>query len=137
MKIAHCVLAGFLLSAVVVQGQNQDKNPRLVKPFMSFVKAGTFLEMKEAERTSYTTGLMDGFLASGLWGASNETMAGLISCTRDMDVKQVSAIIAKYVQGHPETWHLALSAEAFNALRTSCPGGLPIIDRKLDPAPQR
>jgi hypothetical protein len=88
MKIAHCVLAGLFLFAVVVQGQNQNKKERLVKPLQFFVKAGAFLEMKERDRILYTSGLMDGFFASGFWGASNETVAGLVSCTRDMDDKQ-------------------------------------------------
>jgi hypothetical protein len=73
---------------------------------------------------------MDGFYASVFFGATDETVANLNSCTKDMDSKQISAIITKYVKDHPESWHLPLSVEAYNALNTACPGGLQIIDAK-------
>ncbi len=84
--------------------------------------------MSEADRMLYTSGLMDGFFASALFGASGETVASLSSCTRDMDSKQVSAIITKYVKDHPESWHLPLSVEAYNALNAACPGMLKTIN---------
>ncbi len=98
MKLAHCVLVGLCMSAVVVvRGQDHNKTDRIVKTPQSFVKAGPFLEMKEADRILYASGLMDGFFASAFWGASDETVAFLASCTRGMTDKQVSAIIVKYV----------------------------------------
>jgi Ssp1 endopeptidase immunity protein Rap1a len=84
--------------------------------------------MDESNRVVYITGLMDGFFASGAFGATGETVAALDSCTKGMDNKQVSAIITKYVKDHPEAWHQPLSIEAFNALNTvACHGGL-IVD---------
>src|SRR5580704_1658305 len=80
------------------------------------------VEMTDAARVFYTAGLMDGFYASALFGATDKTVANLHLCTKDMDSKQVSAIITKYVKDHPESWHLPLSVEGHNALNAACPG---------------
>jgi hypothetical protein len=127
---ALCVLALFFLSVVPVTGQKENRKPRIVHVPPSNVKAEAFLELSDADRVLYTAGLMDGFYASAIFGASNETVANLSSCTKDMDSKQVSAIITKYVKEHPEGWHLPASGEAFNALSHVCPNGLRIIERK-------
>ena len=107
-----------------------QKQPRVVSAPSSYYKAEAFVELGEADREMYSAGLMDGFYASALFGASDETVNNLISCTKDMDSKQVTAIITKYVKDHPETWHLPLSADAHNALNKACPGGLRIIGAK-------
>ena len=89
-----------------------------------YLKAGQFLALSELDRVDYITGLMDGFYGVAMFGASDETVAILNSCTKDMGSKQVTAIIEKYVRDHPESWHLPLSVEAYNALNSACPGGL-------------
>jgi hypothetical protein len=128
MKVALCVLVALGLFAVFANGQKEK--PRVIFTPPHFYKAETFPEMSEAERQLYVTGLMDGFYASTLFGASDETVANLNSCTTDMDSKQISAIILKYVKDHPEIWHLPLSVEAFNALNATCPGTLRIVPVK-------
>jgi len=80
--------------------------------------------MEETERITYVKGLMDGFYASGMFGAPDETMTKLDACTKGMDSKQLTAIILKHVKDHPETWHQPLSIEAYNALNGACPGVL-------------
>lgn len=130
MKPALCVLALVFLFAVVTQGQKEQGKPRTVVTPTYYYKAEEFLELSDADRMVYTAGLMDGFYASGLFGASDEIVAKLNSCSKTMDSKQVSAIITKYVKDHPEAWHLPLSIEGFNALNTACPGSLRIIEGK-------
>jgi hypothetical protein len=124
MAFVRLVLAGACLLYMIPHEQQQSREDRVVKSPQYFVKAGAFLDMKESDRALYASGLMDGFFASAFWGANEGTVGALTSCTQGMTDKQVSAIIAKYVQDRPETWHHPLSVEAFNAFRTSCPGGL-------------
>jgi hypothetical protein len=123
MKLSFCALLAFCLSASAAQGQKGKNEPHVVT-MPSFYKAGAFLEMGDADRMVYVTGLVDGFYASVLFGATDETVASLTSCTQGMDNKQLSAIITKYVKEHPEVWHVSLSVEAYNALNAVCPGGL-------------
>jgi hypothetical protein len=128
MKIVLCTLGILGLFAVVAHGQNQK--PRVIFSPPSFYKAEAFVELNEADRQMYTTGLMGGFYASAFWGASDEAVANLTSCTKDMDSKQITAIITKYVNDHPEDWHLPLSTQAFNALNKACPGVLRVVPQK-------
>jgi Rap1a immunity proteins len=122
MKLAVYLLAVLSFLAVAAQGQKEKRKPRVLYEPPHFYTAETFLEMNEADRLVYASGLFDGFGASALFGATNETIANLASCTKDMDSKQVSAIITKYMKDHPEKWHLPASVEAFKALNDVCPG---------------
>jgi len=88
------------------------------------VNARVFIALPENDRVTYTTGLMDGFLAAEVFRADGSAVERLGVCTKPMDSKQIMAIITKYIQEHPETWHLPASVEAFNALNYACPGGL-------------
>jgi hypothetical protein len=108
----------------------QKQKPRILYTPPAFYKAEAFVEMKEADRQVYTAGLIDGFFASAFFGASDETVANLTSCIKDIDTKQLSAIITKYAKEHPENWHLPLSVVAHDALDKACPSGLRVIDAK-------
>ncbi len=129
-RIAFCVLVVLLISVAPVTGQKAKGKPKIILDPPKYFKAEAFLELSEADRTTYTAGLMDGFYASTFFGATDETVANLTSCTKDMDSKQVSAIITKYVKEHPEKWHFALSALAHSALDAACPGGLRIVEAR-------
>lgn len=119
MKAAFCVLV--VLCFFVAAQEGKKNTMRTFKTPPNFYKAEEFIDMGEASRVLYTSGLMDGFYASALFGATDKTVANLTSCTGEMDSKQVSAIITKYVKDHPEGWHHPLSIEAWNALHDVCP----------------
>jgi hypothetical protein len=119
-----------LSASVLITDGHQVKEGRTYPAPRCYVKAGKFLELSEFERVVYISGLSDGFYGSAMFGAGDETLDRLNSCTKDMDSKQVTAIVSKYVTDHPETWHLPLSVEAFNALNAACPGGLSVHNRK-------
>lgn len=128
MKTRLCILIVICTCAVAGQEQKSKREPtRVIHEPPYYYKAESFLDLNEADRLVYTSGLMDGFYASAFFGANEETVKNLTSCTKDMDSKQVSAIITKYVKDHPESWHLPLSIQAFNALNIACPGGLKIV----------
>jgi hypothetical protein len=129
MKLSFYALLLFCVSASAAQGQ-KDKNEPRVLSVQSFYKAGDFLEMGENPRMLYVSGLMDGFYASTFFGASDEAIAALTSCTRGMDNRQLSAIVTKYVKDHPEVWHLSMSMESYNALSAACPGILKVVNGK-------
>jgi hypothetical protein len=102
----------------------QAKTERPFNPPACFVTAKVFIALPEDDRVTYTTGLMDGFYAAEAFRADGAIVERLRLCTKPMDSKQITAIISKYIQAHPETWHLSASIETYNALNTACPGGL-------------
>lgn len=118
MRFALCVV--FCIVSIGVESQNRSG----IITSRSYCKAECFIGMSEADRIMYTTGLMDGFYASPYFGGEDRLAENLSRCTKQMDTRQIAAIITKYVQDHPEYWHLALSAEAWNALSQACPGAL-------------
>jgi hypothetical protein len=122
MKICLSFLAFLCVSALLMNGQQVKREGRIYPTPTCYVKASKFLDLKEYERVYYISGLMDGFYASAMFGASDETVGRLNSCAKDMDINQVTAIVSKYVKDHPQWWHLPLSVEAYNALNDACPG---------------
>ena len=125
MKPAFCVVAVLYLFSIAAGRQKEEEKPRQFQSPAHFYKAEQFLEIKAPlQQETYTAGLMDGFYASAVFGAPDETIERLTSCTKGMDSKQITAIIVKYVKDRPEDWHYPLSLEAFNALNSACHGGL-------------
>ena len=123
MRASFCVV-GLALCLLSSPGQETKNSRRTITISTFHVRAGRFLELSEPERLIYTAGLLDGFYGSMLFGATEDKMNKLSLCTKDMENKQVTAIIEKYVKEHPQTWHLPLSGEAYNALSGACPGVL-------------
>jgi hypothetical protein len=116
MKTAFWIVA-LCVFTVGLYGQ------KLVVPF-GFYKGEQFLDVNETEKTTYTEGLIDGFLGSGLFGAPNEAVDSLKSCITGMDNKQLTAILTKYIKDHPERWQEPTGLLAFNAFSLACPSGL-------------
>jgi hypothetical protein len=116
--LALCILTALGLSALATDGQQKGR----VSPMpTSYIKAGKFLELTEVERVAYTMGLLDGFYGSALFDATDEAVDRLNSCTKEMDSKQMTAVISKFVTDHPEKWHLPLSMGAYDAINSVCP----------------
>jgi len=88
------------------------------------MKTERFISLSENDKIVYSAGLMDGFYAMQIFGASEGTYQNLLDCTRDMDLTQIAAIITKYAKDDPEIWQYPVSIEAHNALNDACPGGL-------------
>lgn len=126
MKACLWAFAVLCVSALVMDGHQVKGEGRTYPTPTCYVKAGKFLELQEYERVYYISGLMDGFYASAMFGASDETVGMVNLCAKDMDINQVTAIVSKYVKDHPQWWHLPLSVEAYNALNDACAGGLSV-----------
>ena len=123
MKAFFLVLCIFV---IVAQGQKEKKEYRRPYSPPHFYTAEEFIELDEPSRSLYASGLIDGFGGSALSGASDAAVRNFSSCIKEMTSKQIAAIIMKYVQEHPEAWHVPLSIQAYSALNQACAGGLQI-----------
>jgi len=65
-----------------------------------------------------------------MFGADNAAAERLSACTKGMDSRQITAIITKYLNDHPEGWKLPASMQAYNAINSACPGGLRFVPSK-------
>jgi hypothetical protein len=125
MKLVLCLIVFTSAFAGIAQnGDTSQTAQTSVETPAHFKRAEDFAGMSEVDRMVYSSGLLDGFYASGLFGAQKDAINVLKICTKDMDNKQIAAIVLKHVKDHPEHWHWPLSVEAYNALSAACPGGL-------------
>ena len=65
-------------------------------------------KLKTEDRSTVSISEIDGY------------QANLISCSKDMTYTQMTAIISKYVDSHPEDWHQQMALHAFLAITTAC-----------------
>ena len=126
LRVAFCVLVVLCIFGVVAYAQKQQGKPRVHHLPVYYLTAENFNGLSDDDQMVYITGLMDGFLGVGLFGASDEAVAGLTTCTQGMDVEQATAIIMKWVKDHPKYGQYPMSVVAYDALLNSCPGVMKI-----------
>jgi hypothetical protein len=82
-----------------------------------FFKCEDYLGLNLAERTIYCSGVVDGILASGVVGMSDDQMKKIYAALRDVSNAQAEAVITKYIRARPEQWRVRANALAVAALR--------------------
>ncbi|HXW61956.1 MAG TPA: Rap1a/Tai family immunity protein [Candidatus Acidoferrales bacterium] len=122
LRAAFYVFVVVCIVGVVAYAQKQQSKPRVHRLPVYYLTAGNFNGLSDDDQMMYITGLMDGFFGLGLFGANDETVAGLTTCTLGMDVKQATATIVKWVKDHPEYRQYPMSVVAYDALLNACPG---------------
>jgi hypothetical protein len=120
MKLQFRIVMVLVLSAIATQGQKQAERTQTINIPAYFYKAEEFLQLSEEQRPIYGRGLMDGFYGSALFGGNEKTISYLRACTKDMDSRQLTAIIEQYLKDYPEGRHLPASVEAYDALNAAC-----------------
>jgi hypothetical protein len=113
MKAICCVLVLLCVVTVTAQEQETKKTPRVIPAPASYYKAEKLIDWTKliarcTPADSWTDSLQAPFLPPMM-----VTVANLVSYTKEMDAKQITAIITKYVKDHPETWHLRTTKSAF------------------------
>jgi uncharacterized membrane protein YfcA len=121
-RVTFYVLVVLCIFGGVLYAQKQQSKPRVHRLPSYYLTAGNFNGLSDDDQMMYITGLIDGFFGVGLFGASDEAVAGLNTCTMGMDVKQATAIILKWVKDHPEYGQYPMSVVGYDALLNSCPG---------------
>jgi hypothetical protein len=126
LRAVFYVLVILCIFGVVAYAQKQQSKPRVHHLPLYYLTAENFSGLSDDDRETYTAGLMDGFFGVGLFGASDESVAGLTTCTQGMDVRQATTTIAKWVKDHPEYRQYPMSVVAYDALINACPGVMKI-----------
>jgi hypothetical protein len=71
------------------------------------------------QEPSYTSGVYDGQMAL-VHGASRPGFWAMVSCAEDLTVSQLTEIIGGYLDRHPESSRLYMSAVLLDALSDAC-----------------
>ena len=122
MKNFSIIMAAlfFSVATCVYASDATSRQKRTVVVYSGFLSGAEFLNMNNAEKNSYACGLIDGVLASSLFGANAKKIEKLNSCVLGMSNIQIAAIIEKYLEDNPEIWHKPLNLSTYRAFSEFC-----------------
>ena len=85
-----------------------------------YLTGNRFRELTRIEKMYYVMGRHDAMCAASMFGAPDSFVIEVVSCMKDMDSLQLAAIVEKYLDDHPEKWHLGMNTLIFPAFRDVC-----------------
>jgi len=109
------LLALLALIAIV----NVHPAQQTVKISPGFFAAKDYLEMSDTEKRAYVTGQINGMLVAPFFGASEENLNWLKTCSSKMSDEQLASILTRYV-AEQTNQQQNLNVVTFNALREAC-----------------
>ena len=114
MKYLIALIA--LLAVINVYATQQT-----VKISPGFFTAKDYLEMSDTEKRAYVTGQINGMLVAPFFGAPEENLAWLKTCSSKMSDEQLASILTRYARDEPNQQQ-NLNVVTFNSLRQACRG---------------
>jgi hypothetical protein len=104
-----------LIAVVSVYANHQQ-----VKISRGFFTAKDYLSMSDTERRAYATGAINGMLVAPFFGAPDENLSWLKTCTGAMSDEQLAAVLTTYIRSQPGQLDSSLNVVTFTAIRESC-----------------
>ena len=98
---------------------NVHPTQQTVKISPGFFTAKDYLDMTDTEKRAYVTGQINGMLVAPFFGAPEENLAWLKTCSGKMSDEQLASIVGRYVRDQPNP-QANLNVVTFNALREAC-----------------
>lgn len=86
-----------------------------------FVTGEQYLNMSELRQSAYAMGVIDGLFLGPLFEASKTKLSRFERCLEKMTDTQVAAILTRYLQDRPVSWHESAHVAFYNALNDNCP----------------
>lgn len=85
-----------------------------------FFTGKDYLEMTDTERRAYVTGAINGMLVAPFFGAPQENLNWLKTCTGKMSDEQLAGVLTSYVHDNPSNMQANLNVVTFNAIQQTC-----------------
>ncbi len=76
--------------------------------------------MANSEKRAYATGAVNGMLVSPFFGAPEERVTWLKTCTANLSDEQIASIITRYINRDSAHETESLNVVTFNALKDAC-----------------
>ena len=110
-KIILFLILLLLLSILLIDySYLQEEEKELIA---SYVNGNDYLKRSEEFKRAYVMGLID-MLFNETWFYNSEDYSDLNEATNEMGTRQIQAIFDRFLEEHPETWHLS-AASLFRA----------------------
>jgi hypothetical protein len=85
-----------------------------------FFTGKDYLEMTDTERRAHVTGAINGMLVAPFFGAPQENVDWLKTCTTRMSDEQLATVVTSHIKDQPNNLMLQLNVVTFNAIREAC-----------------
>ena len=95
-------------------------NQQTVKISPGFFTGKDYLDMSDTEKRAYVTGGINGMLVAPFFGAPEENLNWLKTCTGKMSDEQLAAILTRFLRDQPNQHDAPLNVLTFNAVREAC-----------------
>jgi hypothetical protein len=95
-------------------------NQQRVKISPGFFTGKDYLDMSDTEKRAYVTGEINGMLVAPFFGAPEENLNWLKTCSARMSDEQLAAILTRFINDQPNQVQGNLNVVTFNALRDAC-----------------
>lgn len=105
-----------LLAFVSVYGNQQRVS---IGP--GFFTGKDYLEMTDNERRAYATGAVNGMLVAPFFGAPEDNVNWLKTCTAKLSDEDLATVLTRYMREQETQLNYNLNVLTFNALRNACP----------------
>ena len=97
-----------------------NANQQTVKISPGFFNGKDYLDMSDTEKRAYVTGEINGMLVAPFFGAPEESLAWLKSCSAKMSDEELAAILSRFIRDQPGQMQTNLNVVTFNAFREAC-----------------
>jgi hypothetical protein len=104
-----------LLAFVTVYGNQQR-----VKISSGFFTGKDYLDMSDTEKRAYATGEINGMLVAPFFGAPEENVNWLKTCTGKMSDEELASLLTRFIREQPDQMQTNLNVVTFNAVRDAC-----------------
>ena len=94
-------------------------NQQTVKISPGFFTGKDYLDMSDTEKRAYVTGGINGMLVAPFFGAPEENLNWLKTCTEKMSDEQLAEIVTRFVRDQPNQG-ANLNVLTFGAIREAC-----------------
>jgi hypothetical protein len=95
-------------------------NQQRVKISAGFFTGQDYLDMTDTEKRAYATGGINGMLVAPFFGAPEEKLNWLKTCTGKMSDDQIAAILTRYLREQPNQLQTSLNVVTFTAIQDAC-----------------
>ena len=110
----------YLLALIaLIVAINVYANQQTIKISPGFFTTKDYLDMSETERRAYVTGQINGMLVAPFFGAPEDNLTWLKTCSSKMSDEQLASMLTRYVTDQTNQQQ-NLNVVTFNALREAC-----------------
>ena len=109
-----------LLPLIALAFVTVSANQQTVKISPGFFSGKDYLDMSDTEKRAYVTGEINGMLVAPFFGAPEENLAWLKTCSGKISDEDLAAILTRFIRDQPGQMQTSLNVVTFNALREAC-----------------